>query len=84
MSFRTNKIQINCNSFQRIVGIATFILSFGVFGIHAQAHTPHDMIRAFTASPDFAIDKTMFAVTDGAYTGWRYDEILRSTDVGLN
>ncbi|WP_242447338.1 WD40/YVTN/BNR-like repeat-containing protein, partial [Nitrosomonas supralitoralis] len=25
----------------------------------------------------------MFAVTDGAYTGWRYDEILRTTDGGL-
>ncbi|WP_374953041.1 WD40/YVTN/BNR-like repeat-containing protein, partial [Nitrosomonas ureae] len=45
---------------------------------------PHDMVRAFAASPNYASDKTMFLVTDGAYTGWRYDEILRSTDGGLN
>ncbi|PSJ16835.1 hypothetical protein, partial [Nitrosomonas supralitoralis] len=69
MLININKIQIY--SIRQFAVIVTFVMSFGIFGMHAQAHTPHDMISAFAASPNYATDKTMFAVTDGAYTGWR-------------
>ena len=82
MLFKLNKIQIHVT--RRIAVITMFILSIGITGISAHAHTPHDMVYAFAASPNYATDKTMFLVTDGAYTGWRYNEILRSTDGGLN
>ncbi len=82
MLFKSNKIQINLT--RRIAVITTFFLSIGIIGMDAHAHTPHDMVYAFAASPDYANDSTMFLITDGAYTGWRYNEILRSTDKGLS
>ncbi|SNX58700.1 BNR/Asp-box repeat-containing protein [Nitrosomonas ureae] len=82
MFVKLNKIQIG--SIRRIAIITTFFLSIGIIATSTRAHTPHDMVYAFAASPNYASDKTMFLVTDGAYTGWRYNEILRSTDGGLN
>ncbi|MER2511601.1 MAG: hypothetical protein ABTQ25_04135, partial [Nitrosomonas ureae] len=82
MLVKLNKIRIS--SIRRIALITAFFLSIGAIAVNVHAHTPHDMVRAFAASPNYASDKTMFLVTDGAYTGWRYDEILRSTDGGLN
>lgn len=82
MLIKLNKIQIN--GIRRIALISAFFLSIGITGMSTHAHTPHDMVYAFAASPDYANDKTMFLVTDGSYTGWRYNEILRSTDRGLN
>ncbi|WP_295628162.1 hypothetical protein [uncultured Nitrosomonas sp.] len=82
MLVKLNKIKINVT--RQIAVTTAFLLSIGVTGMNVHAHTPHDMVLAFAASPDYANDKTMFLVTDGAYTGWRYDEILRSTDGGLN
>ncbi|MBY0475306.1 MAG: hypothetical protein K2Q13_09645 [Nitrosomonas sp.] len=82
MLVNINKIQINF--IRRIAVVTTFFLAIATTGMNTHAHTPHDMVLAFAASPDYANDKTMFLVTDGAYTGWRYDEILRSTDGGLN
>lgn len=82
MLVKLNKIQID--SIRRITLITTFFLSTGITVMNVHAHTPHDMVYAFAASPNYSSDKTMFLVTDGAYTGWRYNEILRSTDGGLN
>ncbi|SEG23409.1 hypothetical protein, partial [Nitrosomonas ureae] len=67
MLIKLNKIRIS--SIRRIALITAFFLSIGAAAVHA--HTPHDMVRAFAASPNYASDKTMFLVTDGAYTGWR-------------
>ncbi|SEQ37751.1 hypothetical protein [Nitrosomonas ureae] len=82
MLVKLNKIRMS--SIRRIAIITAFFLSIGISATNTYAHTPHDMVLAFAASPNYASDKTMFLVTDGAYTGWRYDEILRSTDGGLN
>ncbi|WP_293005263.1 hypothetical protein [Nitrosomonas sp.] len=82
MLFKLNKIQINVT--RQIAVITAFFLSIGIIGMNAHAHTPHDMVYAFAASPNYANDGTMFLITDGAYTGWRYNEILRSTDRGLS
>ncbi|WP_293005261.1 hypothetical protein [Nitrosomonas sp.] len=76
--------KIQTSFIRRIAVITAFFLAIAATGMNTHAHTPHDMVLAFAASPDYASDKTMFLVTDGAYTGWRYDEILRSTDGGLN
>jgi photosystem II stability/assembly factor-like uncharacterized protein len=81
MLIKSNKTQIG--SIRRIAIITAFFLSIGITTTSTHAHTPHDMILAFAASPNYATDKTMFMANIGAYTGWRYDEILRSTDGGL-
>ncbi|WP_242447116.1 WD40/YVTN/BNR-like repeat-containing protein [Nitrosomonas supralitoralis] len=80
MLFDINKIQIG--GIRRIAVLTAFFLSIGFTGMNTHAHTPHDMVIAFAASPDYANDKTMFLISDGAFTGWYYDQVMRSTDGG--
>ncbi|MDP1615360.1 MAG: hypothetical protein Q8L68_06145, partial [Methylococcales bacterium] len=84
LNMLVNIKKIQTSFIRRIAVITAFFLAIAATGMNTHAHTPHDMVLAFAASPNYASDKTMFLVTDGAYTGWRYDEILRSTDGGLN
>ncbi|WP_293006293.1 hypothetical protein [Nitrosomonas sp.] len=79
-----NVNEIRINFMRRIAVITAFFLSIGITGVNVHAHTPHDMVIAFAASPDYANDKTMFLVSDGAFTGWYYDQVMRSTDGGAN
>lgn len=68
---------------KRIAALVTFVLALSITGINAHAHTPHDMVLALGISPNYVNDKTLFLATDGPYTGWRYPDLLRSTDGGL-
>ena len=82
MLVNVNKIRTSL--IRRIAVITAFFLSTGIAGMNVHAHTPHDMVIAFAASPDYANDKTMFLISDGAFTGWYYDQVMRSTDGGVN
>lgn len=68
---------------RRIAALITFALALSMTSINTQAHTPHDMVLALGISPNYVNDKTLFLATDGPYTGWRYPDLLRSTDGGL-
>ncbi len=68
---------------RRIIGIYMLVmLTVIINGTHAYAHNPHDPVYAMGVSPNFANDRTLFVSTDGEITGWRYPEVLRSTDGG--
>ncbi len=67
---------------RQIAVIVAFFFAFNITVDDAYAHTPHDMVRGLGVSPDFVNDRTLYAATDGALTGWRYPALLRSTNSG--
>lgn len=83
LNMLVNVNKIRTSLIRRIAVITAFFLSTGIAGMNVHAHTPHDMVIAFAASPDYANDKTMFLISDGAFTGWYYDQVMRSTDGGV-